>query len=264
MECKNIQNILIDFIEGNISEHLKVQIEDHLLNCETCRTEHKQLSQLLEELSILENENPDEQLKDDFYTMLEEEKEKISHPIEIKNSSTKKINWNFLKYAASAIIILGFGFTLGRSVQLRSIQNTEIAALRSELRLMQQNATMASLSQPTASQRLKAVNMINEQSDSDLKTIALLINTFKSDENINVRMAAANALSKYSESREVRNAFVEVLEKEEDAAMQITLINLLTQIKEKRAKKAFEEILHNNNSIPVVKEQAKEGLKVFI
>ncbi len=33
MECKNVQNILIDFIEGNISADIKVQIEEHLLTC---------------------------------------------------------------------------------------------------------------------------------------------------------------------------------------------------------------------------------------
>ncbi len=153
---------------------------------------------------------------------------------------------------------------MGRNTQIQSKQNAEIASLRYELQTIQQTATLASLRQPTASQRLKAVNAISELVELDIKTIALLINTFKSDDNINVRMAAANSLSKYSQSPEVRDAFIEVLEKEEDAAMQITLINLLTQMQEARAKKAFEKILNNENSIPVVKEQAKEGLKVFI
>ena len=264
MECNNIKNILIDFIEGNISEDIKVQIEEHLLTCKNCRTEHKQTRQLLDDMSILEDEVPALQLKEDFYSMLEEEKENTQHNSDEIIIHSKKTNWSFLKYAASAIILLGFGFLLGRNVQIQSKQNSEIVQLRSELYSIQQSATLASLSQPTASQRLKAVNTINEQIKLDMKTVALLINTFKNDDNINVRMAAANALSKYSESKEVRNAFLEVLEKEEDAAMQITLINLLTQLQEKRAKETFENIINNDQTIPVVKEQAQEGLKVFI
>ncbi len=123
---------------------------------------------------------------------------------------------------------------------------------------------MASLSQPTASQRLKAINLINDQVESDQKTINILINTFKNDDNINVRMAAANALSRYSESEDVRNIFMSVLDKEGDPALQITLINLLTQMQEARAKKTFEKILDDENTIEVVKEQIQQGLKVFV
>jgi len=265
MECKNIQNLIVDFIEGNVSADIQVQIEEHLLTCKKCRTEHKQTRQLLDDLHELENEIPSSQLKEDFYTMLEDEKEKVNNPHTNKEQSFNlNVRLNLIKYAASAIILLGFGFLLGRNVQMQSKQNQEIAALRTELLSMQQTATMATLSQPTASQRLKAVNMIEEKTKVDLNTIALLINTLKNDENVNVRMAAANALAKYSESDEVRNAFIDVLEKEEDAAMQITLINLLTQLKDKRAKNTFEKILNNQQTIPVVKQQAQEGLKVFI
>ncbi|PLX16882.1 MAG: hypothetical protein C0597_07610 [Marinilabiliales bacterium] len=215
MECKNIQNILIDFIEGNVPDDVKVQLEEHLLTCTQCRKEHKQTHQLIEELSVLEDKTPNVQLKEDFYTMLEQEKELITKsPLIKKPYSENNLSiWSYIKYAASAIILLGFGFLLGRNMQIQSVKNSEIAALRSELYSMQQTATTASLSIPTASQRLKAVNTINEQVKVDIKTVALLINTFKTDENINVRMAAANALSKYKESPDVRDAFLEVLEK---------------------------------------------------
>lgn len=265
MDCKNIQNVLIDFIEENISEHLKVQIEEHLLTCKNCRTEHTQIRKLLGDLNLLEDEVPESQLQVDFYNMLEEEKELVNKKVADDNTPVRHtINWNFLKYAASAIILLGFGFMLGRNIQIQTKQNSEIAALRTELYSMQQTASMASLTQPTASQRLKAINIINEQVKSDKKTINILINTVKSDENTNVRMAAANALAKYSQNETIRDAFIDVLEKTEDPALQITLINLLTQMRENKAKKAFRKILNDNETIPVVKQQAKEGLKVFI
>lgn len=266
MNCKNIQNLMIDFIEGNISEDLKVQIEEHLLTCKDCRTEHKQTHQLLDDLSLLEDEAPNSRLKDDFYIMLEEEKELLNQSVAEDNNTPVQhnTNWNFLKYAASAIILLGFGFMLGRNIQIQTRQNSEIAALRTELYSMQQTASMASLTQPTASQRLKAINIINEQVKSNEKTINILINTLKNDNNTNVRMAAANALAKYSQNETIRDVFIEVLGKTEDPALQITLINLLTQMQETRAKKAFEKILNDKETIPVVKQQAQQGLKVFI
>ena len=265
MECINIQHTIIDFIEGNISQDIKVQIEEHLLNCESCRNHHKQTRMLLDELHVIEDEAPEDDLKLSFYSMLEDEKEKIQHDNEQRPLLINKHKGlQVFKYAAAIIILLGIGFLVGQNMQIQNYQSSEIASLRAELSNMQQTATMASLSQPTTSQRLKAINIINEQLKSDEKTINILINTFKSDENINVRMAAANALANYPEVEDVRTAFIESLENESDPALQITLINLLTQIQDSRAKKAFEKILENENTIPVVKEQATEGLKVFI
>jgi len=266
MECKNIQNLLIDFIEETISNDIKIQVEEHLLTCKTCRIEHKQTRELLNGMHIFEDVKPDNQLSVDFYTMLEQEKEQLTRNVKKDQTSFNqdKHYLKYFKYAASIIVLLSVGFFLGQNLQIRNQQNSEIAALRSELYSMQQTASMASLSHPTASQRLNAINMIDEQVESDEKTINTLINTFKGDDNINVRMAAANALVKYSKNEEIRDVFIDVLDEEEDPALQITLINLLTQMQEARAQEIFEKILKNQNTIPVVKEQAQEGLKVFI
>ncbi|MBI9055344.1 MAG: HEAT repeat domain-containing protein [Bacteroidales bacterium] len=264
MECKNIQHTLIDFIERNISEDIKVQIEEHLLTCKTCRTEHKQLVLLLNDMNDIEDEKPAENLKLDFYSMLENEKLNIQSTPKTENLYIVKYSWKYIKYAATIIIILGIGFVLGQNFQLKNQNNSEIAYLKSELFTMQQTSTMASLMTPTASQRLNAINIIEKQVKSDEKTINTLINTFENDDNINVRIAAANALVKYSESENIRNSFIEILETEKDPALQITLINLLTQMQDERAKKTFKKILNNENTIPVVREQVQEGLKVFI
>lgn len=265
MECKNIQNLLIDFIEGNIQANIKAEIEEHLLSCKNCRTEHRQLQEILMDMNELEDENPGEQLKMDFYSMLENEKElNKKENKEVYLVKKTSFNWNYFKYAASIIVLLGIGFILGTRTRINTERDMEIAQLRSELNSIQHTATLASLSQPTASQRLNAINIINNQLKPDEKTITVLLNTFRYDENTNVRMAAAQALAKYPENNDIKEAYLEVLENDENPALQITLINLLTQFQEARAKKAFEKIIQNENTMPVVKQQAEQGLKVFI
>ncbi|MEE4196508.1 MAG: HEAT repeat domain-containing protein [Bacteroidales bacterium] len=265
MECRNLQNIIADFIEGNISDDLKAAIEEHLLECESCRSEYLLMLQLFDDLKMIEDKNPDNSLKDGFYAMLEKEKKQLDKET-AKNVINKnnQLYWNFIKYAAATIILIGIGFLFGQQVQVRNANQAEIAMLRKELYEVQQNLSMASLSHATASQRLKAVNTISEQHAPDDKMIDVLINALTNDDNVNVKMAAANALSKYPENVKVRNVLVESLEHEDDPALQITLISILTQIQDKKAKKAFQKILQNENTIPVVKQQAEEGLKVFI
>lgn len=265
MECKNIQNLIVDFIEGNISGDIKEQVEQHLLVCKICSNEHRQTLQLFNDLNGITDEQPDKRLKSDFYAMLnQEKKELINYPKGKVIHKKRPFNRNFLKYAATTMLLLGIGFLLGQQMQLKNGNQEEIALLRQELNEMQQNFSMASLTNSTASQRLKAVNTISDQIKPDDKMISTLISTLMNDENVNVKMAAANALAKYPENKEVRDVLIECLRIEEDPALQITLIGILTQIQDQRAKNAFQKILQNDNTIAVVKQQAEEGLKVFI
>ncbi len=266
MECRNIQNLMIDFIDGNISGDMKEQIEKHLLVCKTCRDEHMKIKHLQDDLKLIEDEVPSEKMKSNFYAMLEQEKKQLKRNKISKEEhrETKHLGRNFMKYAATTIILVSIGFLLGQQMQLRNSNQEEIALLRQELNEMQQNFSMASLTNSTASQRLKAVNTISDQIKPDDKMINTLISTLMNDENVNVKMAAANALAKYPENKKVRDVLIESLQNEEDPALQITLIGILTQIQDKRAKNAFQNILQNDHTIPVVKQQAEEGLKVFI
>ncbi len=266
MECRNIQNLMIDFIDGNISGDMKEQIEKHLLVCKTCRDEHMKIKQLQDDLKLIEDEVPSEKMKSNFYAMLEQEKKQLKRNKISKEEhrETKHLVRNFMKYAATTIILVSIGFLLGQQMQLRNSNQEEMALLRQELNEMQQNFSMASLTNSTASQRLKAVNTISDQIKPDDKMINTLISTLMNDENVNVKMAAANALAKYPENKKVRDVLIESLQNEEDPALQITLIGILTQIQDKRAKNAFQNILQNDHTIPVVKQQAEEGLKVFI
>ena len=77
-------------------------------------------------------------------------------------------------------------------------------------------------------------------------------------------MAAANALTKFANHPLVRNAYLEALKNQKEPSIQITLINILIDIQENRAKILLEEILKEDNNLPVVKEMAKEGIKIFI
>ena len=84
------------------------------------------------------------------------------------------------------------------------------------------------------------------------------------DANVNVRMSAMYALSKYSTNDVVKEAFVESLKHQTDPLLQITLINILVNIQDNRAKQPIQNILDNNDTPDVVKQQAAKSLQAFI
>jgi len=129
---------------------------------------------------------------------------------------------------------------------------------------MQQNLTLASLSQPTASQRIKAIHTVNAILQPDPDMIKALLNTLNADDNMNVRMAAAYALARYPGSQAAKDALIKAMGKQTDPLMQITLIGILVDLQDVRAKESFKDIINDQKSNPQVKEQAEKGMKAFI
>lgn len=266
MNCKYIQDLLIEFLENNLNQEQTNEVEKHLTTCENCRNEYQLAKQFLHTINDIEDEQPSANLSMNFNQILEEEKEnQRQESIQFKDQKQNNYKFGeFLKYAAAILIIFGIGFLLGKNSPSTNDQSMIIASLQSDLNNMKQNLTMATLKQPTSSQRLKAVNILEKQAVADDKVLSVLVQTLQSDANVNVRMAAANALTKFAQHPLVRNAYLEALKNQKEPSIQITLINILIDIQENRAKILLEEIMKEDNSLPVVKEMAKEGIKVFV
>ncbi|WP_282013899.1 HEAT repeat domain-containing protein [Marinifilum flexuosum] len=266
MNCKYIQDLLIEYLENNLNQEQANEVENHLISCENCRNEYQLAKQFLHTINDIEDEQPSANLSMNFNQLLEEEKENQRQE-SIQFTDQKENHYKFgefLKYAAAILIIFGVGFLLGKNSPSTNDQSMMIASLQSDLNNMKQNLTMATLKQPTSSQRLKAVNILEKQDIADDKVLSVLVQTLQSDANVNVRMAAANALTKFAQHPLVRNAYLEALKNQKEPSIQITLINILIDIQENRAKILLEEIMKEDDNLPVVKEMAKEGIKVFV
>ncbi|MPQ47102.1 hypothetical protein GCQ56_08740 [Marinifilum sp. N1E240] len=265
MECKYINDLLVEYIENDLNETQTKEVENHLTSCEHCRNEYELTKQFLSDINTTEDELPSSNLKKNFNQILKDEKmhqNVITFKTENKNNGYKF--GEFLKYAALIIIIFGIGVLLGKNMGQSTDQSLEIAKLQNDLNKMNQNLTLATLKQPTSSQRLKAVNQLEEHSQGDDKVLAILVQTLQSDANVNVRMAAANALVKFANNPLVKNAFLEALKNQKEPSLQITLINILVNLQDERAKDLLQDILTEEDNLPVVRELAKEGIKVFI
>ncbi len=70
MKCKEIKKILINYIDGNIDNALKLILEEHLKHCETCSDQVKLLDKVVE---IYRKDSPfslpDEMRKELFKTV---------------------------------------------------------------------------------------------------------------------------------------------------------------------------------------------------
>tara|TARA_R110002072_G_scaffold30244_1_gene94693 strand:- start:622 stop:1374 length:753 start_codon:yes stop_codon:yes gene_type:complete len=250
MNCKEIEHKLPEYLEQSLSEVANSEIERHLKSCENC---NKELSELKSFLSILENDKmeiPSANLKLNFDKMLAQEiVENQPKVVQLK----PKTDWKTFIQVAASILIVFSAFLLGKyqpeKLSSKEKNTAEVLTL---------------LEDSSASKRILAVTNAEEFTKKDTKIIEALINRLFFDKNTNVRLAAAEALSKFSSEILVRDALIKSLETDNNTTVQIELIIILSKIQEKRAIKPMEKMLENEETPQYVKQQLQLNLSTLI
>ena len=249
MKCKEIENQFSEYLEGSLSAVANVEVEKHLKNCANCQQE---LAEMKSFLSILENdkmETPSANLKLNFEKMLAQEIE-ANQPKVVQLQP--KTDWkSYLRVAASILIVLS-AFLLGKYQSDNSSIENQTAEV---LTLLEDNS---------ASKRILAVTNAEEFTSKDTKIIEALINRLFFDKNTNVRLAAAEALSKFSSENMVRDALIKTLETDKNTSVQIEVITILSKIQEKRAIKPMQKMLKNEETPQYVKQQLQVNLSSLL
>ena len=80
------------------------------------------------------------------------------------------------------------------------------------------------------------------------------------DKSTNVRLAAMEALSHFSDEPNVRTALCKSLAVQTNPMIQLSLIKILVNMKEQQAVEYFEKIIEKENVAPEVKDEAQMGI----
>lgn len=120
-----------------------------------------------------------------------------------------------------------------------------------------EQALMANLDDNSAGKRLEGVYAFNDDyKKEDDRIINRLIEIIHKDENANVKIATIDALIQFPKNEKIRKNLISALEKEEAPLVQIKLIKALTFLRENRAQKSLEKIIENEQTFPIVKNNA--------
>jgi hypothetical protein len=267
MNCEDVQTLLPDYYDDMLSPVTRYGIQNHLKTCDACNKELQEISTLFESIAGSDLETPPSSLKENFSKMLDEEiqkeeKKKIQTTTgKIFSMRSVSLAW---KIAAAIIIFLG-GTFLGTRMKSGTADPSfaQINELKNEVKDVKEMMMFKMLEQESASDRIQAVNYVNEMQSPDKKVIGALINTLNHDKNVNVRLASLYSLAKFSDNTMVTDSLVNSLSKQTEPVIQIVLINMLAAKKETKAIKPIRDILSNEKTIKAVKEIAAKGLKTL-
>ena len=139
----------------------------------------------------------------------------------------------------------------------------EIADLRQQMQETKQLLMFSLLKKDSPSERIKAVNYALDFDRADAQVIDVLVKTLNEDANTNVRLAAIEALSRFSQSQIVREALVKTLNRQSDPILQLMVIESLVSMREKRALPQMQTLLENAQTDVVVKEKIQESISLL-
>ena len=83
MNCKEAQDLLMDYMEGTLDESTQKAVEEQIAQCEACKEAYEALLVLFREMDSYEEKTPDPSLEKSFYAMLHAEQESVN---EVQNS----------------------------------------------------------------------------------------------------------------------------------------------------------------------------------
>ena len=123
---------------------------------------------------------------------------------------------------------------------------------------------LSMLEKESATQRLKAVSLTSDMDQVSEKVTNALFATLNNDENVNVRLAALEALTSFSKESTVRAKLIGSIATQDSPLVQMALAELMVSIQEKKSVDALKQLLQNEKTPKEVKTKISESIKVLI
>ncbi|MBX2916042.1 MAG: HEAT repeat domain-containing protein [Cyclobacteriaceae bacterium] len=252
MENKAVQELIAKFNEG-LADPSEVQLLEQLLEAGKVHLNQlTDLNQLYNQVVLLENAQPDLSVDDRFYKMLASEAQNGKAPV-----------IPLYQRMAIAAGLLVCGFMIGYLLQSDSGKK-EVTALSEQVLDLKEMMMLSLLEKESATQRLKAVSLTNEMDQVSDKVTEALFVTLNTDENVNVRLAALDALKPYVKSNKVRSGLIASISKQDSPLVQVALADLMVKIQEKKSVEALKQILEKDETPKEVKSKISESIEVLI
>ena len=262
MKCEDFRDLILEILDGEIASADRGRFETHIAQCPACAEEFRRLNETWTRLGVLSSERPTTSLTDRFYALLETEQKKPSRRSFAEAWAAFRLRPAF-RFGAALVLVLagvGGGFWFGS----RGSAGERIETLSREVQDMRQSMAETLLQQASSSERLRGVGYMEKVRAPGRRTIDALLQTLDSDPSVNVRLAAADALYLFAGWPGVKEGVILSLAQQVSPSVQVALIDLLVDMREKRAVEALKILAGNDKLNPDVRRKAELGVRQLI
>lgn len=251
----------------------------HLAMCPDCQREFSTLQQTLAALDAVPAGKPSPALRQNFYAMLEAEKQAVTAPAAASASTSRResprsplLRWLIGSLAGCGLAALGFvvGLRVAPTPAPQTVAvadpetKRELHELRTKIEQMETMNQIVAASfaqqQRPATERLRGVVTSASLEKPNDNVIDALIASLALDPSSNVRLRALDALYPYADRDVVRAGVLASLARESNPVVQLSMIDFLAGARDAEAKPALERMSANELVDKSVREAAKRAL----
>lgn len=253
---ERIQLLIRKYREGIASDEDIQMIENYLEMGTMSLDEFDDIRVLEKNIDRLNTPEPSLDLDSRFHQMLIRERN--------STSSRDWFSFEFLmpRLAFAAVTFLA-GLVLGYFIFQRP-QETDVDALTMEVRNLRETMMLSMLENESATERLKAVSLTSGLNTSGKIVTDALLRTLNRDENVNVRLAALEAIKPYCTDSAIRQELIHSISQQQSPLVQIALAELMAGLNEKSSLPEFEKIIGDEDTPTEVKQRIRQNLQALI
>jgi hypothetical protein len=271
MTCDEAKLLLPDYWSQTLSETNDLAFETHIATCEQCHAEAERLGALWKSLALIPASStdfdPSQNLRGRFYDSLSAYRQGLeSAPRRSLRERVlalwpRQAAWQMALSFALLVIGVGVGFEIRPgNPHPEQAATTELSQLHAEVNSMRQMVAISLLQQQSASERLRGVSYAYHVQPSDTEVLSALLTTVNQDANVNVRLAAIDALHAFGSSPVMRTAIIQSIQRQTTPLVQVALIDLLVDLKETEAAPELKKIASDDQIDAGVRQHAQWAL----
>lgn len=246
MKNEQYIDLITAYLQGTITPEEHTELNRLIEQGEIDLLDIKEMEILCKRMDLLAVPEPGAELRKRFYAMLEAEKtsQKSSFSLSEWIDEVQEL-FTFRRLAYTLGIFL-IGLLVGDLYAPISQQDEQINRLSSEVYQLREMMMISLLDNTSATERLKAVNISTEIRSTDKRMIEALLKTLNNDPNVNVRVAAVEALVRHGSNPAVREGLVNSILHQESPIVQAALADAMLVLQEERSVEEFKKLLEEN------------------
>lgn len=270
MRCEEVRLRMAEYLAGTLDPHDAAALRAHVSSCASCQAEYDGFDALWSALGTLPApEAPSNRMRERFSAVLAAER--ASSPWRPASRQHEGRAWTaagwtrepLVQMALAASLLLA-GVVIGRSTSpapATAPPATDIAEVRGELRDMRQMLTLSLLQQQSATERLRGVSWTSQIDQPGNEVVSALLDTLLHDPNVNVRLAAVDALRRVSDRPDVRLGTKQAVTDPSSPLLQVAVIDFMVETRDPQAPALFQALAKDASLDALVRGRAQWGLE---
>tara|TARA_B100000965_G_scaffold406832_1_gene449312 strand:+ start:6654 stop:7460 length:807 start_codon:yes stop_codon:yes gene_type:complete len=255
-------SLITEYMDGTLTDERRREFEEYVEQGFIDMQEVNELRTMGQQMATTPKPEPTDALHSNFYQMLAAEQSRVEGKEDFRH--VWSVLGRFFFATSKGRFAFGFcvllvGLVLGR-LFTGSVYNSQLNRLSDQMAGMQEVMMKTMLEDQSVTQRLKGVQMSNGLVSKNREVTDALFLTLNNDESTNVRLAALASLANYAKDSAIRERLIKSINQQRSPLVLVAMAELMVDMQETQAVKAFEPILNAENTPDDVKSALRENL----